>query len=85
MRGDDVPKPGEVFYFAFEPIETSRACVRFVPIHHTGPLFCTHRCGAAIRQQVNEHIIGMDKEHVVRSRLKDAFSIRHCGEADWLH
>ena len=53
-------------------MEASSTSVGFVAAHDPGPLFAAHRPRAAVGQQVDKHIHGVDPaDHVVVYKLHD--------------
>ena len=49
----------------FQMIEVFAAGVGFITEHHAGPLPIAHRAGAAVREQVDIHILGAQQKSIV--------------------
>ena len=64
VRGDQVPVAVDLLHRRLEPEIAPRACVRLIAEFHGGALFLGHGGGAAIREQIDEHVVGTEQEGV---------------------
>ena len=75
-------KAGDLLQHRLEAEEARRAGVAFVGLHDAGPLLAAHRPGAAVGEQVDEHVLGRDQEHVEAGRRarspRAARGVRSC-------
>jgi len=65
MGWQDVRKAEHFLHRAFKMREAARAGIRLIPAHYSRPLRITHRAGAAVGQQVHEHVFRWHGEQVV--------------------
>ena len=65
VGGDDVFEPGDLLQRALEAIERARSGVRLIALHHGRPLGGRQRTRSGIGQQIDEYILGLQKEQVV--------------------
>ena len=85
MRGDHVRKAGEGLHGVAEPVERAAAGVRFVALHERAPLRRRHRASARVRQQVDEHVVGVQEEHVEAGRGERHLAVLALAELQRLH
>jgi len=72
-------------YRIFKPEKAVAAGIGFIALHNPGPLVAAHGAGAAVGQQVNQDIIGMNTERVVFGFGQDFFSFFFGSEIDRFH
>ncbi len=86
VRRDDVRVLGDdVVHRLLEPEEAGRAHIRLVTSHHPRPLHVAHRAGAAIRHQIDEHVLGVEVDVGVEGLLQPLFPLRPGEQTDLLH
>ena len=84
VRGDHVLEAGDVAHGRLEAIERRRARVRFVGGDHARPLAGRHRAGAAVGQQVDQHVLGLEQERIVAGFRQILLAFGAGGETDRL-
>jgi hypothetical protein len=84
MRGNHVRVAADVLDRIAKTIEAAAARVALVALHDGGPLMRRHGASARIRQQVDQHIVGLEKEKIVVRGLDQLFTLRPRGPADRL-
>ena len=65
MRRNHVRETGDVLHRFHERVKRAAAGIRFIALHHAGPLVHRHRAGAGVRQQVDQHVFGVQLKDVV--------------------
>ena len=85
VRGVHVRHSGEIVHHLLQPEEAARAGIRLVAAHHGRPLLCAHRAGARVRQQIDDHVLGVYAEQVVVRALEDRAALVGGSDADRLH
>ena len=70
VRRDQVAVAVDVAHGRLEPEEAARAGVRLVAELHRGALLLRERRGAAVREQVDEDVLGAEQERVVAGRCE---------------
>ena len=68
-----------------EAVEAAAARIALVALHDRRPLMRRHRARPRIRQQIDQHIVRPQQEHVVRRCLQQLFALRPRGPANRLH
>ena len=76
VRRDHVPVAVDLLHRLLEPEEAPRAGVRLVAELHRRALLLREGRGAAVRQQVDEDVVGAEQERVVAGRLERAPALR---------
>ena len=64
VSGKHVLKAQNILNGFLEAVITLGASVRFIPAHHTGPLFVAHRVGAAVGQQIDVYVFGRNVKKI---------------------
>ena len=82
--GDDVLEAGDLLHRLFEAVERAAAGVALIPAHHAGPLRRRHRAGAAVGQQIDQHVVGAQQEQVVAGLLQHLGAVLVGREVDRL-
>ena len=67
---NDVRESGEVLDDRFEAIERPAPRIGLVGLHQSAPLRRRHGPGSGIGQQVDQHVLGLQPEHVVAGLLQ---------------
>ena len=62
VGGNDVLQAGDGAHRLLEAVEGVGPRIGLVPAHHAGPLVLGHRPGAGVGEQVNEHVLGPEKD-----------------------
>ena len=65
MGGNDVVEAQHFLHGVLEAEEAVGAGVGFVAQHEGGPLFLAQRAGAGVGKQVDVHVLGLEREHIV--------------------
>lgn len=81
---DDVAETEDVAHDLLEATEAPRAGITFVADHDRPPLVGAHRAGAAVGQQVNEHVVGVNQEGVEVGATQNLVPLPLAREADRL-
>ena len=76
VRGDHVLEAGDVLHRGLEPVERSRARIRLVAGDHARPLARRHGAGAAVGQQVDQHVLGLEQERIVAGLCEQRLDAR---------
>ena len=84
VGGDDVLVAGQVADHRLEPVEAARPGVALVPLHDAGPLPRRHGPGAGVGEEVEEHVVGAQREDVEPGRLQQPRPLLAGGHADGL-
>ncbi len=74
VGGDDVLEMGNVAHGLFQSIERSRARVAFIALQHAAPLRRRHRAGAAVGEQINQHVFCPQQKQVAAGFLEFSFT-----------
>jgi hypothetical protein len=82
MCRQDVPESGEVGHDTLKSEETLRTGIGFVALHDAGPLEAAHGPGAAISQEIDQHVMGVEIEHVEMRRRQEAGALLPGGHGD---
>src|SRR6185369_14010490 len=83
VRGNHLLKSKDVAHHCFKSIKTRAAGVRLVATHQGRPLSRTHRRGAAVGQQVDDHVFRFEQKQVVEGFIKISFALRPRRHFDW--
>ena len=84
VGGNDVPERHQLAHRRLESIERRRAGVRLVAAHHGAPLLGAHRAGARIGEQVDDHVVRMDREQVPAGLAQQLAAFLHRRQPDRL-
>ena len=84
VRGDDVREREQLLDRLEEHVPRRRAGVRLVAVLDRRPLVAAHRAGARVGQQVDEHVLGVDRKQVEAGRLERRLALVARGDADGL-
>ncbi len=84
VRRDDVREREQLLDRLEEHVPRRRAGVRLVAVLDRRPLVAAHRAGARVGQQVDEHVLGVDREQVEAGRLERRLALVARGDADGL-
>ncbi len=75
---------GQLADFVLEAEEAAGAGVGFVAAHDARPLVRAHGGGAAVGQQVDQHVLGRDGEQVIAAAAQEFLALLEGGELDRL-
>ena len=81
---DDVREREQLLDRLEERVPRRRAGVRLVAVLDRRPLVAAHRPGSRVGQQVDEHVLGVDREQVPARRLERRRALVARGDADGL-
>ena len=81
----NVRHSGQVAEHRLEAIPASRPGVGLVAAHHAGPLLAAHGGGAAVGEQVDDHVLRRNLEEVEMDPFQDRFPLLGRGELDRFH
>ena len=84
VGGDDVREREQLLDRLEERVPRRRAGVRLVAVLDRRPLVAAHRPGSRVGQQVDEHVLGVDREQVPARRLERRRALVARGDADGL-
>jgi len=84
MGGQYVGKTGDIPYGALETFPGPAAGVAFVPHHHGRPLGRGHGAGAAVGEQVDTAVVGVQQKDVVMRPLEGRGTLLGSGQVDGL-
>jgi hypothetical protein len=84
VRRQDMRHAGDFAEHFLEVKPTARPGVRFVAADHSGPLVGRHRGGAAVGQEVDDHVLGGDLKHIEVRSPQDFLTLLARGEFDRL-
>jgi hypothetical protein len=76
---------GDVAHGSLEAVKGRRAGIGLVAGDHPRPLARRHGAGAAVGEQVDQHVAGVEQKRVVAGGLQRRFPLRQRGEANRLH
>ena len=82
---DDVTERHQLAHSRLEPVVGRGAGIGLVAPHHGRPLLRAHRAGAGIGQQVDDHVVGVDREQVPARFLEQRPPLGGRREPDRLH
>ena len=82
MHRNHLLESKDVAHGLFKAIEALAAGVRLVTAHQGGPLLRAHGRSAAVGEQVDDHVLGLKQEEVVRSFFETAFTLLARGHLD---
>src|SRR5262249_15604480 len=74
VGGEDVRHARQVAEHLLEVVPAPRAGVRLVAPDHPRPLLARHRRGAAVGQQVDDHVLSGDLEQIEPGAAEDGLS-----------
>ena len=81
MGGDDVTVAEDILNGILEAVEAAAAGVAFVAFHDGGPLVRGHGAGAGVGEQVDQDIVGGEKEEVVVGGFEQLLALLARGPA----
>ena len=84
VGGDDVREREQRLDRLEEHVPRRRAGVRLVAVLDRRPLVAAHRARARVGQQVDEHVLGVDRKQVEAGRLERRLALVARGDADGL-
>ena len=84
VRGDHVLKARDIAHGGLKLVERRRARIGLIAGDHARPLARGHRPGAAVGQQVDQHVARLEQERVVPGRLQRRLTLRHGRKVDRL-
>ena len=76
MRGNHVFEAGEIAHGLFETEERSASGVRLVALNQRAPLRRRHRAGPGVGQEIDQHVVAAQLEHVVVGARQRGFTLR---------
>jgi hypothetical protein len=86
VRGDDVPEARERLHDVAEAVEGAAPGVGLVALHQRAPLGGGHRAGARVGEQVDEHVVGMERKTfhpaAARADSRSARVVKRTGSTD---
>ena len=84
VRRDDILESGQFLDLIEKAIEAPRPRIRLIAPHDAGPLVGAHRRGAAVGQQIDQHVLGRHHKEVISAFFQDFFSLLQGSELDRL-
>jgi hypothetical protein len=84
VGGDDVTVAGDVLDGALEVMEALAARIALIAFHDAGPLVGGHGAGSRVGEQIDEDVVGFEKEEVVVRGAEKLFTLGASGPADGL-
>ena len=84
VGGDDVREREQLLDRLEEHVPRRRAGVRLVAVLDRRPLVAAHRPGSRVGQQVDQHVLGVDREQVEAGRLERRLALVARGDPDGL-
>ena len=84
VGGDDVGVADDVLDGVAESVEAAAAGVALVAFHDGCPLMRGHGAGAGVGEEVDEDVVGVEKEEVVMCGFEELFALGAGGPADGL-
>ena len=82
VGGQDVLEAGERAHRLLQRVPALGTRVGLVAAHDTGPLQAAHRTRAAVGQEVDEHVVGVDAKQIEVGLAQDGFAFLARGHAD---
>ena len=85
VRREYVLETGDALQPIVEPVIADRARVRLVAAHDPRPLLAAHRSGAAVGEQVDQHVGSVDLKDVEPGALEDGLALGACCQSNRLN
>jgi hypothetical protein len=81
---DDVGEREQLLHRRLEAVPRRRAGVALVAVLHRRPLIARHRAGAGVGQQIDQHVVGVEREQVVAGLGQPRAALLERGEPNRL-
>ena len=85
VSGNHMPVTENALHDTLEVIETAAPGIALVAFHDGRPLVSAHSAGAGVGEQVDQNIVGLQQEQIVRGCSQQALTFGASGPADGFH
>ena len=85
MGRDGVGEAGDLLHGLLKGREAARPNIRFIAPHERRPLLVAHRAGAAVRPEIDEDVLGGQKEHRIERLVQNPHPVGARAQVDPLN